>query len=268
MRRYAVGERQAGFTLVELLVVITIISTLIGLLMPAVQAAREAARRGQCLNNEKNFGLAMANFESNKKFFPGYVNTVGSNYTTANNISTYTPVSWVVLLFPYLERRDLYDVWATTNTSVVTNQTDAYKSMKIAICPSDPSVSATSGETPLSYVCNRGVNGSNLAAQGVCLDQYSMVKTKGTPTGRPVRVGLDYISSHDGASTTLLLSECVLTPPGITAAQTLTSANVPAPQLYLASSREPRLQEPMLVLQATGPTQTGTAQHPWQITLN
>jgi prepilin-type N-terminal cleavage/methylation domain-containing protein len=62
---------RAGFTLVELLVVIGIIALLLAILMPALSRARESARR-ICLSDLKQLGTALMFYtQENKGRFPG-----------------------------------------------------------------------------------------------------------------------------------------------------------------------------------------------------
>ncbi|MDG3007683.1 DUF1559 family PulG-like putative transporter [Paludisphaera mucosa] len=111
-------RRRTGFTLIELLVVIAIIAVLISLLLPAVQAAREAARRAQCVNNLKQVGLGLHNFESTNSFFPpsgirgsGVCRPMNINVGPDGKIPTggMSTSSYVFThILPYMEQQPLY----------------------------------------------------------------------------------------------------------------------------------------------------------------
>jgi prepilin-type N-terminal cleavage/methylation domain-containing protein len=235
-----------GFTLVELLVVITIIGILIGLLLPAVQAAREAARRASCGNNEHQLTVGMTNYELSRKSFPGFVNRlpVPTPGTITDAGEANRLVSWIVPILPHMGRTDLYDqivdVTAASSGSISGIGAQPIY-MNILTCPSDTPVVGGAGQnnTWLSYVCNRGVNGGCVPgtatsitstgtktvnvddrAVGVCLNQGLC------PNGRAyaqdgskdycvpvVTVNQDYIGTHDGATTTLLLAEVIFHSP-------------------------------------------------------
>ena len=153
-----------GFTLIELLVVIAIIAVLIALLLPAVQAAREAARRSQCVNNLKQIGLAMHNYQSTNNCLPQ--GTRGCCWGT-----------WLITVLPFVEQNAMYNAWNASgnnsgdpgyvdgifryagvcNTTVTTSRISSYS------CPSDPNAQVTSGIsgggkqiTSHNYVANFG----------------------------------------------------------------------------------------------------------------
>jgi len=65
------STRRQGFTLVELLVVISIISMLIAIMLPALGSARKTAQAIQCANLQKQLGMAFKIYTDNyKQWYP------------------------------------------------------------------------------------------------------------------------------------------------------------------------------------------------------
>jgi prepilin-type N-terminal cleavage/methylation domain-containing protein/prepilin-type processing-associated H-X9-DG protein len=176
-------RRRLGFTLVELLVVITIIGMLVALLLPAVQNARERGRQLTCLNNIKQIGLATFSHDSSKGQVPGLTQfikrgskeyaSIGYNATerkfTATSVytngSTATPAelsnisgfSWATMLLPRIERSDIWDQIVSPPRDNKGNAQDVLiPPIDTLVCPSDRDVTTQPDLPGLSYSANSG----------------------------------------------------------------------------------------------------------------
>lgn len=128
------AQRKNGFTLIEILVVIAIIGVLVALLLPAVQSAREAARRSQCINNLKQIGIALHNYQTDKGVFPpGYVSFVDA---TQNDLGA--GWAWASMLLPQVEQAPLYNsINFGLSVSFPQNTTACLTRLGVFLCYSD-----------------------------------------------------------------------------------------------------------------------------------
>ncbi len=154
---YSHNDRQRGFTLVELLVVLAILGVLVGLLLPAVQAARESARRTQCQNNLRQIGVGLINYASAHEEFP--VGCVDCNFQVATFPAKWT--SWNLRLLPFIEQQSVLQLYDDAKPYYHADNLEAVSTiLPTFLCPSSASEPLVFGQkAPTDYGGMSGIEG-------------------------------------------------------------------------------------------------------------
>jgi prepilin-type N-terminal cleavage/methylation domain-containing protein/prepilin-type processing-associated H-X9-DG protein len=216
-------HHRRAFTLVELLVVIAIIGVLVALLLPAVQAAREAARRSQCVNNLRQLGLGVLNYEISKKLLPTQTSVVDEGGIQGSGIS------WMTLILPYVEQQNLYDsldfsgaVSAGRGMIRLANRPFLKTPISLYFCPSDQAHDILVTDAwlvtglPLATTNYAGVLGphnlGNASIFGGLKDCHSFSATNekectGTFWRHSLMAPVKLSSFSDGTSNTIIIGE-------------------------------------------------------------
>ena len=211
-----------GFTLVELLVVITIIGILIALLLPAVQSAREAARALQCKNNVKQMALACLAHESAYGHLPASGSTYGYRYVgdPDRGFSDDQPGGWHYNILPYMELANLHDLGKGLSDAArrETGKQICGTVVSTFICPSRGGGQPIPYTVPAAYAfynINRPdvfARSDYAASAGNCLSGVSTYISRNQTGVIYSKSGLSAGSVHDGLSNTYLLGERYLNP--------------------------------------------------------
>ena len=186
---------RAGFTLVELLVVISIIGVLVGMLLPAVQQVREASRRTQCANQIRQQGLAILSFESAQQKFPTSFD-VAVNQIVRGSWSIHAKILPMMEQGNAFKRIDFSSNWhGQVDSGVPSHGVPAYS------CPSD--VHAGNRIRDGQLYAHSTSYGFNMGTWFIYDPVSGEVGNGAFTVGRPTKVA----SISDGLSNTLAAAE-------------------------------------------------------------